>query len=379
MSERDDVWLRELIGVLDARIGRAAGNLEREARDALSPVCRAHRVDARALRGAIRVALKDFRRAVDASLDPAVVRGAVFREAAAVRSARGNWSPSERSAVLARVAGDLGVDPQAIEAMLYADHPKRRLVEGPPTLPSPAELRGRYQLALLQGFLLRSSEVRLWVRSHVRAVARFAKLSRLLCTFEIEGDATKMVLSGPLALFHATLKYGRALAGFIPTVVSTPGWRLEAGCVLPEETLRLRVDAGAPLPRTHVLPRDTDSKLEARLVRDLRRLGTGWAVARETAALQVGARTFFPDFTLTRGPDRVLVEVVGFWTPEYLASKLRALGSVSSPLVVVVDGSHGVVSADLPAAELVTFTKFIDAESVVAAADRAARRAQTIG
>ncbi|MBL9028525.1 MAG: DUF790 family protein [Myxococcales bacterium] len=376
LAERDDVWLRELLNALDARVGRAVGNVEREVSAELEPVCREQRVDSRALRGAIRVALKGFSRVTASTVAPEVVRRAVFERAARTRSERGRLGADGRTEVLMAAAQELGLEPAAIEPMLYADYPKERILEAPDTLPSPAELRDSYQLALLQGFLLRSAEVGLWLRSHVRAVARFAKLSRLLCSFTLDRGATRMDLSGPLAIFHATLKYGRALASFIPTVASTPGWQLEAKCVLPDGPILVLADSTAPLPRTHALPRDTDSKLEARLARDLRRARSAWTLRREAAAFQIGPHAFFPDFVLERGRDRVVVEVVGYWTPEYLASKLRVLGALPNvPLVVAVDRSHGVVPADLPAAEVITFEKRIEAAEVLAAAERAARRA----
>jgi hypothetical protein len=375
LTDRDDVWLRELLHALDGRVGRPIGNVEREVSAELEPVCREQRVDSRALRGAIRVALKGFSRVTASTVAPEAVRRAVFERAARARVERGKLGEEGRREVLAAAAEELGVEPTAIEPMLYADYPRERILEAPDTLPSPAELRDSYQLALLQGFLLRSAEVGLWLRSHVRAVARFAKLSRLLCSFTLDRGATRMDLSGPLAIFHATLKYGRALARFIPTVASTPGWQLEAKCVLPDGPLLLLADSTAPLPRTHALPSDTDSKLEAHLARDLRRAQSGWTLRREAAAFQIGPHAFFPDFVLERGHDRIIVEVVGFWTPEYLASKLRVLSALPDvPLVVAVDRSHGVVPADLPAAELITFEKRIDAAEVLAAAERVARR-----
>lgn len=375
LTERDDVWLRELLAAADGRVGKPVGDIERELCAELEPVCRAQRVDARALRGAIRVALKGFGKITTATVPPEAVRRVVFERAAHARATRGKLGPEGRMAVLEDAARELGIDSTSIEPMLYADYPKQRVLGPPDVMPTPAELRDSYQLALLQGFLFRAAEVNLWLRSHVRAVARFAKLSRLLCSFTLDRGATRMELSGPLAIFHATLKYGRALATFIPTVASTPGWQLEARCVLSDGPLLVSANSTAPLPRTHALPRDTDSKLEARLARDLRRARSAWALRREAAAFQIGPHAFFPDFVLERGADRVIVEVVGYWTPEYLASKLRVLGALRDvPLVVAVDRSHGVLPADLPGAELITFEKWIDAAQVLAAAERIARR-----
>ena len=64
----------------------------------------------------------------------------------------------------------------------------------------------------------------------------------------------------------------------------------------------------------------------------------GWSVSRERSPLSAGGAVFLPDFTLRHADGReAAVELVGFWTPEYLATKvakIRAVGDV--PLVLVV-------------------------------------------
>jgi len=371
LADRDDVWLREVLHALDAKIGHPVGDLEADLRRALEPVARAHRVDSRVLRGAIRIATRACSRERSTLVDPEALRSAVFRATAAVRGAGGHLDTRARQTVLEKVAASFAIAPSDIPRVLFADLPQERTLTEPAVAMTPALLRDQYHLGLLGGALLRASEVRVWVREHVRSVARFAKLAGLLCTFELATDGTKLSLSGPLALFHPTLKYGRALARFVPTVLSTPGYRIEAECFIADERLRVALDASAPLPRTHVLPRESDSQLEARLARDLRRLQSGWTLERESAAFHVGSTVFFPDFVLSRPGKRVFVEVVGFWTPEYLASKLAALSSLRNvPLVVAIDRTHGILPERLPHAEVVTFTKRIEATAIVAAAER---------
>lgn len=380
LSARDDVWIRALLEAVDARVGRPAGNLEGQILATLDPLLIQHNVRRQVARGVLRVALRSFKRAVDAPADPATIRREVFRAAAASRSA----SPPSvafatvRPAALAAAASALGLHVLDVETGLFADHPDQRLLVAKGEPDAPHTLREAYQLALLQGCLLRSSEVRLWVRASVRAVARFAKLERLMCTFTLDDTATRIDLSGPLALFHATLKYGRALATFIPTVFSTPGWRLEAQCTLEEEPLRVVVDASAPLPRPHALPSTADSRLEEALARDLRRLQSPWTVVREAAAIHVDQTVFFPDFLLVRDGARVPVEVVGYWTQEYLDSKLRALRAVRDiPLVVAVAAERDWQPADLPSAVVLPFKKKLDAAEVIAAAERAVAPGRT--
>jgi predicted nuclease of restriction endonuclease-like RecB superfamily len=52
----------------------------------------------------------------------------------------------------------------------------------------------------------------------------------------------------------------------------------------------------------------------------------GWTMIREGEVLSVGQKVFVPDFVFRHASgERVLMEIVGFWTPEYLTAKLETL------------------------------------------------------
>lgn len=214
------------------------------------------------------------------------------------------------------------------------------------------------------------------VRANLHPVVSYAKLLGLMTKFEEAADgATRMTVSGPLALFHDTLKYGRALARWFPAVVATPGWSVEARVILGGETMRLTLDGSSPLPRTHALPLAHDSKLEARLEKDLRRLMSPWKIERESAVVPAGGRLFFPDFSLVSDRGRVLVEVAGFWTPEYLLAKAALLRAAKVPLVMCADERHarGPLACD---PRVVLFRRSIDATSLIDACERALASSQ---
>jgi len=47
----------------------------------------------------------------------------------------------------------------------------------------------------------------------------------------------------------------------------------------------------------------------------------GWELVREPDPLPVGRQVMIPDFLLRKNGLEVYLEVVGFWTPEYLEDK----------------------------------------------------------
>jgi len=228
-----------------------------------------------------------------------------------------------------------------------------------------------------------SGSLPVFVREHVRSVVRFAKLKGLLCTFSEDDAGTMMELSGPLTLFRNTTKYGNALASFFPSLVVTPGWTLGATCLLTpppwERTdldgaeprrYRLTLDASAPVHATHKLPAATDSEVERKLVRDVKRLRRGWEIQRETSALRAGSSVFFPDFRLVRGQRKVLVEIVGYFTAEYLENKLRKLREANvRDLIVCIDVSLACTDDEVRADRVLRYARRVDAGALLDAAE----------
>jgi predicted nuclease of restriction endonuclease-like RecB superfamily len=316
LGARDEVWLRELAAEASAASGRPSGEADAQLVDVVAPRARAHGAGRRVVEGVWFVERKRWKTAVDCPIAPERIRRVVFDLA------------GEKSVVeaLATASTELGLPQNVLREKLFADRGHLRTLVAPTESPSAHDLAARYNLALVQSFAVRSAEVVAVVREHARRVVGQAKLLGLMVVCgEDAARAVVLRLSGPLALFHDTLKYGRALASWFPALVATTGWSLSARVLLRGETLRLDLDASAPVARTHALPRAFDSKLEAALERDLRRLGSPWRIERESAVLRAERQLFYPDFALVSGDDRVLVEVVGFWTPEYLAAKARML------------------------------------------------------
>jgi len=361
LAPRDEVWLRELAREADASEDRRADFADERILDCVAPLAQRHGRARRVVEAVWRIERRRWKSRVDAPLPPERIREVVFELAV----------DRPRHECLATAARALGIPEESILPSLFADRARARKLVAPGEPCSAAGLVDAYNLALAQALLARSTVVVALVRANLRPVVRYAKLQGLMARFDENAHGiTRVAISGPLALFHDTIKYGRALANWLPAIVATPGWTLEARVVLCGETLRLSLDGRSPLPRTHAMARAHDSKLEARLERDLRRLGSRWSVVREGAVVRVGSRTFYPDFQLTSHRGAVLVEVVGFWTPEYLAEKATLLRGATGPLVLCVDErhAHGVFPPD---PHIVFFRSSIDAASVIAACDRA--------
>ncbi len=90
--------------------------------------------------------------------------------------------------------------------------------------------------------------------------------------------------------------------------------------------------------------------------------------------MRVGSHLFFPDFTLSlNGTTPVWVEIVGYYTPEYLASKLRVLRDAAMHrMIVCVDESLTDEPDAFRADAVLLYRRRIDAATLLAAAERIA-------
>lgn len=371
LETRDEPWLRELVAEAAALSGRRARVVDERLIEQVARTARSHGASRRLVEAVWAVERKRWKTRVDAPVAPALIRRTLFPLACG----------RPREPAIASAAALLKIQPDRIDEWLFADRAAARLLVAPAAAATTHDLIEGYNLALVQALLHRATDVRATARVHLRRVVSHAKLLGLMLLFEQSSDgATVMSLSGPLALFHDTIKYGHALARWVPTLVTTAGWSLSANLLLAGEKLRFELDAGAPLPRTHAMSKPHDSKLEARLERDLRACASRWHIERETAVLQIldadGVRRLvFPDFAVVSNEHRVLVEVVGYWTREYLARKLALLERTREPLVICIDEKH-MAHLEIPhfeSARVITFKKCIDVTALLGAVERIAQ------
>jgi hypothetical protein len=356
LDERDHPWLVELIDTCEALCG------ERHARLA-ELVARQTRPE-RVL--ALRVVAKALGRRVAAAVPPVEVRATLFGCAA---------GRMPREVALARAARSLGVEPDEAEAALFADLPDERRLGAPAEPLAPQRVALQCNLAIAQALLACSTAVTIELDGHARAVVRHARLRGLICTLRpAEGGRVVLDVSGPLSLFRHTALYGRHLAELVPLLAWSRAFRLVARCVVRGAPCELRLDPRDPI-RPAAEPRRYDSRLERRFARDFRRLAVDWELVREPEPVAAGGTLVFPDFAIWRCADpdrRVLVELVGFWTADYVAQKLRRLRAASiERLVLCIDEARACADDELPpGAAVVRFRGHVDAGAVLACAER---------
>jgi predicted nuclease of restriction endonuclease-like RecB superfamily len=241
---------------------------------------------------------------------------------------------------------------------LYADYPEfHRLAAFPPDYTA-AALRADYDLGQAQALLYAATEVTVEAGRDFRHILRYARLARLLHRVERAGpDAYRFVLDGPSSLLRRTRAYGVDFARFLAALVRLPDWRLEARIELRKgwHALTFTLTGADQLGARAKPPAEFDSTLEAAIATKFGRTRAGWRLIREGAVLALGGgRVLVPDFVFRHEDGtEVALEIVGYWTPEYVADKLRRLGATRDVnLVVAVPRPLAVRAGRLPAAVL---------------------------
>lgn len=364
-GDHDHPWLRSLVDEYERFVGRPHRDLAARLRQPLP--CEA---PPEKLKLAVQVLMRAQRgRRTSALVPPRRARAMVFVDAA--RTADSGL------AVLSRVAESLGVTVGELRDSLFADLPGERLVEAPPRSVSAIELALRVNLALVQRLLFHATTLRIGVEGHTRPLVRHAKWRGLICTImDRPGQGGALLeISGPFALFRNTRLYGRALGELIPLLACCPRFRLDAECVVDGRRRTLRLATGDPIFPA-AAPRQYDSRLEERFAREFRRAAPEWDVVREPEPIAVGPSLIFPDFGLQKRSDpgqRWLLEIVGFWTPDYLSRKLTLYReALVANLILCIDEARSCADGDLPpGARIVRFRRRVDPAAVLRAMDLA--------
>lgn len=276
---------------------------------------------------------------------------------------------SAASVLLADTLGFVAPAPEDTVADLYADYPEFHVLRDFPPEYGADALRADYDLAQAQALLYSATRVTVDAAQDFKHILRYARLARLLYRLDRAGDGYRFTLDGPSSVLRRTRAYGVDFARFLAALVRTRDWRLTAEIELRKGwrplTFRLAADdgLGAGRARAPVF----DSSLEETFARRFGDERDGWRLLREAVVLRSGGTLLVPDFVFRHadGTEAVL-EVVGYWTPEYLEEKFRKLRDVRAPnLIVAVPRALALRAGTLPAA-VVTFARRLRPSDVLA-------------
>lgn len=224
-----------------------------------------------------------------------------------------------------------------------------------------------------------------------------------------ELKAVHLHLDGPASLFRISERYGNSLAKIFPALLRSKGWRLKAGILHKgyqgKRILNFTLDDSEKFfkitPEAAMYPEALSPELQIKEEKEKYEAGEetwkevgkearieeidaeeaaydstleqmfgslslgSWKIKREPTILKAGNYAFVPDFSLQRDGMRVYLEIVGFWTPEYLEKKIEKLRLVKEPVILLIDRKLKCSEKDFPSQEVIFFDKKIPANEVM--------------
>jgi predicted nuclease of restriction endonuclease-like RecB superfamily len=317
----------ELIDLFGTQLGQP-----RAAWEAALERYEGERVDYIVLRGLAKV-LEDVATFTprETTIAPADLRERLFAHGP-VFTTRDLFTPQTRKDLLRKSAKSLGIQPDDLEITLFADRPADYLLREIGATWTPELLLNRYNMELARGVLYWASAMQVEIHDHYKDFWRYLKLFKLM--FEVVRLPTggyRVQLDGPISPFvKATTRYGRQFAAFLPALFLGDSWTMQADVQNAPggDPLTYSLDSNSPLQSHFKASGLFDSGLEADFARQFEeKFGDqrgNWLLHREDEVIVIADHVFIPDFAIEHKQtgQRALVEIVGFWHPDYLRRKL---------------------------------------------------------
>ncbi len=287
----------------------------------------------------------------------AKLRKRVFRIAAAKHplvSLPDRLFESGELEVKKEVAREIGKSWIEIEQELFADVIQFHRLREFSGYDSADALLARYNVAQTQAVLYDAVSMTVWAKEDFKLIIRYAKLARLMHTIGRKSDGTyQMTFDGPASVLKQSRRYGVAFAKFLPGLLSCSGWRMKAIIQHRRSSWQNQFQLSpADGLTSNVDPAELfDSGLEESFAKKWgEQPRNGWRLFREGVVLYQNQIVFVPDFLFVHEDGRkAVMEIVGFWTPEYLAEKQKTLATFSGNDIVLavsdsVDWPHNELS-----------------------------------
>ncbi|HET8911623.1 MAG TPA: DUF790 family protein, partial [Ktedonobacteraceae bacterium] len=330
--EHDLHWLQtasELINLLQQHLGQSQSAWNRSLEAYLGD-----RLDYVVVRGLAKVLMDAATfTPLTTSLAPVQIREHLFARGPVFPDAK-LFQRQSRAEVMQAAANEFGLSLNQLEDALFADRPATYLLSDLGNQWTPEGLIARYNLELARGVLYWASDMQIEVHSNYKDLWKFLKLFKLMFWVHPQEDGYLIDLDGPISPFvHATTRYGRQFAAFLPALLLCERWSMSATVQPPQSNhaVSYRLDHTSTLQSHFKQSGLFDSRLEADFAQEFEeKFGDKrgqWLLTREDEVLPLGDTVMIPDFALThkRTGQRVLIELVGFWHPDYLRRKVEKL------------------------------------------------------
>ena len=180
-------------------------------------------------------------------------------------------------------------------------------------------------------------------------------------------ELTVLDIVGPLALCHRTSVYGRALAGLVPLLADCTRFELDIYATAWTQPQPYHLHCASPVLLPAVPARlVATSGVVVRLARDILRARPELDVVTCPAPIASGTTLVCPDLAIQCGARIRYIELVGFWTNEFLERKLARYRRAGLDVRLCLDEARGGADDDPPRdPRIVRYVRRLEAEEVI--------------
>ena len=316
------------------------------------------RTDYKLIRALVELIQRRCEFAQSTDLDALEIRRALFEKGFVV-------DEEKRDIIMGAIAKNYGVSKEDIENAMFADLPKERELKKI-DVPTPEELVRKYNLSITQTFLFNATEMMFTVGENYQQIFRSINYLGLM----YETDGTEITVNGPVSLLKNTKKYGSSLAKLIPFIIRSNKWSIEAKIEMERGneprvfTFKLNSRDNLPLPIYNEEEIEFDSEVEEQFYKDLALYASDWEIKREPTFIKAGNYVIIPDFGFYKNGIELFLEVVGFWTLEYIQKKIKKFNQTDTKIIAAVNQNLKCSREDFPG-DVIFYKKHIPIKPVL--------------
>ena len=246
----------------------------------------------------------------------------------------------ERDTLLQEASQEFCVSIADIESSFWADREEYQIVTTIDDI-SASDLIRNYNLSLTQTLLFDALSLEFITSGNFQEIFRMIKYLGLMYEIQTGKDLLTRV-TGPSSLFRKTKKYGTSLAKLIPKIMKASSWKIKAQIetqVAGEPRIyifELSKSKKELFPEIIDIDQKFDSLVEENFLKRFSSLRKDWTIKREPTILEAGPSVMIPDFSVERRGKKLYIEVVGFWTPEYLEKKIEKIKAIKEEILLLV-------------------------------------------
>ncbi|MBE9062107.1 DUF790 family protein [cf. Phormidesmis sp. LEGE 11477] len=373
-----------LIDLFQAAVGKTQGDLDQQLQ-----IDEGEDTDYRIKRGLAHILRNSFSTfEIVSPLEPGELRDRIFT-LAATNAATPTTAQQHLTTLAAQLSSELDspVEPVHIQQGLYADLKENRILTSFDA-PDVAALIHRYNLSQVQGIFYKASHMVINLHRNdpgeYKLMFKYLKLFRLMTYIEGEADqGFTITIDGPASLFKPSTRYGVDIAKLIPAILHVTRWQLTATLQWKNPYTKVAQEKCFSLSDScdlvsHYPPgKPFDSMLEQAFAEKWAATKTDWKLEREVDLIPIPGSVMIPDFRIVHPDGRVyLLEIVGYWRPEYLRKKFYQVSQAESKNLILAISDRlnlekaGVDTTNTPA-KIVWFKDKLQPKSVLAALESA--------